>query len=130
MKNNFQSGYIALTTVLIILAVVLITAVSVTYSSIGEAQSGLALFKSEENLHFVEGCAEDILLKIRSNPTYSGTTISRPGTEGTCTITYNTSGPVNWDLTVSSQSTTYQRKIRIVFVRNPTGIVLTSWNEI
>lgn len=117
-----------MSTVLVIAAVLVVISITVTYLSIGEAQSGLVLFKGEENLAFVEGCVEDVMLKIRSNSSYNGTTITRP--EGTCTITYNLSGPTNWDLTVSSSSTVYQRKIKIIFTRNPTGITLTSWKEI
>ena len=130
IHNSSHSGFIALTSVLVISAVVVVAAVGITYLSIGEAQSGLALFKGEDNLNFVEGCVEDVMLKIRSNSAYSGTTITRP--EGTCTITYNVggSGPTNWDLTVSSSTTKYQRKIQVVFVRNSTGISLTSWKEI
>jgi hypothetical protein len=130
-KIKNQSGYIALTTVLIILAVVVITAVSVTYSSIGEAQSGLALYKGEENLHFVEGCVEDMLLEVRSNSSFTSGTISRP--EGTCVITVVSkvgSGTVTWTVDTTSQSTAYQRTIRTIFTRSPTVITLTSWNEI
>lgn len=132
-KNPLETGYIALTTVIIILAVVLITAMSVTFSSIGEAQSGLALFKGEENFHFVEGCVEDMMLKARSDENYTSGTISRPGTEGTCVVTVVSkvgSGTVTWTVEVNSQSTSYQRKISVIFVRSATGITLTSWNEI
>lgn len=126
-----QKGYIALTTVLIIMAVVLSTVATVTLLSIGEAQSGLALFKGEDNLNFVEGCVEDVMLKIRSDSLYNtkpnSSILSRP--EGTCTIAYNATNP-NWDITVSSQDATYQRKIQVLFTRNPTGITLTSWQEI
>lgn len=129
--SNFQKlnerGYIALTTVLVVMVVVIATVTTATYLSIGEAQSGLALLKGEDNLSFVEGCVEDVMLKIRSNSLYNAATISRP--EGTCTITYNSGGPTNWDLLVSSQTTNYKRSINVVFVKNPTGITLTSWRE-
>lgn len=125
-----EEGYIALTTVLVLMAVLLSTIVSITYTSVGEAQSGLALFKGEENLGFGEGCVEDVMLKIRSDSSYSGTSFTRP--EGTCSIIYNPggAGPTSWDITVTSQSTQYQRKVRVIFTRNPTGITLTSWKEI
>lgn len=126
IKN--QTGYIALTTVLIILAVVLITVTGITYSSIGEAQSGLALYKGEENLQLVEGCVEDVMLKVRSNPAFNGTTITRP--EGTCTIFYFTPGPATWDFMVYSQTNAYQRVIRVIFFRTNTGITPAAWSEI
>lgn len=124
-------GFVAMSTVLILGAVVVVIAATVTLLSIGEAQSSLSLYKGEDNLNLVEGCVEDIMLKIRSDSTYSGNSISRP--EGTCTITYNPggNGPVNWDITLSTPSTSaYQRQIEVIFTRNPTGITLTSWREI
>lgn len=125
-----KKGFIAVVTVLIISVVVLAVAVTVTLLSIGEAQSSLSLFKGEDNLSFVEGCAEDVMLKIRASSTYNGASITRP--EGTCLITYNAGGggPVNWDITVTSQSVDYKRSIRVILTRNPTGIILSSWKEI
>lgn len=130
MKNIASSGYVALSIVLVMLAVIIVLTLTMTYSAIGEAQSGLVLYQGEENLYGVEGCVEDAMLKIRSNSVQI-TSISRP--EGVCTISYALGGPTNWDMTVtfqSSVSTNIQRKIRVIYVRNPTGITLTSWNEI
>jgi hypothetical protein len=123
-KKVKQEGFIAVTVGI---------AVSVTYASIGEAQSGLTLFKGEENLHFVEGCAEDALLKARSSSTFgdpAGTpvTITRP--EGTCSVTVNSKVGTTWTMDVTSSTTTYKKTIRIIFNRNTTGISLTSWKEI
>lgn len=123
-----EKGYIALITVLIVMAVVLTTATTVALLAIGEAQSGFSIFKGDETLTFVEGCAEDYLLKIRSQgASFVAGNITRP--EGTCTIIVN-SGDPNWNITVSTTDTTYKRSIRIVFTRNATGIALTSWKEI
>ena len=121
-------GFVAISTVLILLSVVIVIGITVTYLSIGEARSSLSLFQGEDNLDFAEGCVEDVMLKIRSNSSFSSTSFTRP--EGTCSIAYNLSGPTNWDLTVNSSTTGYQRKIRVIFVRNPTGITLTSWREV
>ena len=124
-----QKGYIALITVLIIMSVVMTTAITVTLLSIGEAQSGFALFKGEDTLTFVEGCTEDYILKIRSQGAgFAAGNITRP--EGTCTIVVNSGNP-NWDITVSTNATTYKRSIRAVFNRPSSGsITITSWKEI
>lgn len=123
----YQQGYIALTSVLIILTVVLAASVTITYTSIGEAQSGFALFKGEENMHFVEGCTEDYLLKIRSDPNYVAQPVTRP--EGTCSLTITSRGP-DWDITTTSVATTYQRSIRTTFNLTATGIRILTWNEV
>lgn len=128
-----QKGYIALSTVLIILAVIIAITLTMTYSAIGEAQSGLALFKGDENLNFAEGCVEDAMLKARSDPNYNGGTITRPSPEPNCVVTVNSktgSGTVTWDTDVTVDTTDYKRTININFTRSPTGITLNSWNEI
>lgn len=125
-----QQGYIALSTVLVVLVVVMAITLTSTYTALNEAQSGLSLFQGDENLAGAEGCAEEAMLKIRLNPV-AVTSISRP--EGTCTITYALSGPVNWDMTVTFASTTttnYSRSIKVVFSRSTSALTLTSWREI
>ncbi|OGE17572.1 hypothetical protein A3F00_05425 [Candidatus Daviesbacteria bacterium RIFCSPHIGHO2_12_FULL_37_11] len=122
-----MNGFIAISTVLILVSVVVAIGTTVTLLSIDEARSGLILFQGEDNLDFVEGCVDDVMLKIRSNPTFSGTSITRP--EGTCSISYTATDP-NWDITVTSLSVSVQRKIQVKFTRNPAGITLTSWKEI
>lgn len=127
-KTDIQNrGVVALSIVIVLAAVLLSVSVTSVILSIGEAQSGLALFKGEYNLDFVEGCAEDYMLKIRANSGFTAANITRP--EGTCTIVINSANP-NWNITVSSLSTAYQRKIQAVFIRNPTGITITSWKEV
>lgn len=127
-----NSGFIALTTVLLLLAVTVGIAISVTYSSIGEAQSSLTLFKGEDNLDFVEGCAEDALLKARNMPIFGeplGTpvTITRP--EGTCSVTVVSKVGTTWTMNVTSSTTAYKRTIQVIFEHNATGLVLTKWRE-
>lgn len=122
-----QKGYIALITVLIVMAVVISTASTVAFLAIGEGQAGLSLLKGEDTLSFVEGCAEDALLKSRADSAYVGGTITRP--EGTCSIAI--SKIINpWTMTVTTTVTSYKRTVEIKYSRNPTGITLTSWKEI
>lgn len=122
-----EQGILAVSAVLIISAIVVAVAITVALLSIGEAQSALVLSKGEENLNLVEGCVDDVLLKVRSNSSYSGGTLTHP--EGTCTVTVNSGNP-SWDITVTSQTMTYQRKIQVIFTRSSGGITLTSWQEI
>lgn len=122
-----QKGYVAILTVLILMSVIITAATTVTLLSIGEAQSALALYKGEDTLAFVEGCAEDALLKSRASASYTGGPITRP--EGTCSVTINKAG-TTWTITVSTTNTLYVRTIQIVINRLPTGITLTSWKEI
>lgn len=126
-KHNKKNGYIALSAIVLITAFVITITTTVGITGIGDSQSSLALLQGTNMLNFVEGCTEDALIKSRYDVNYTGGNITRP--EGTCTVTVSKVG-TTWTLTVSTTDTTYRRQIQVVIVRNPTGITLTSWNEI
>jgi len=119
-------GYIALTMTLILSAVSLVIATTVSLLAIGEAQSSFALYKGEDTLSFVEGCMEDALLKARASDAYAGGTITRP--EGTCSITVSKVSST-WTITATTTSTSYKRTIQAVAVKS-TSMTITSWKEI
>jgi len=125
IDNNSEGGYVAISIVLILTAVILGIMVTVAQLGIGEGQVSLALSKGEDTLHFVEGCTEDALLKIRSNASYAGGTITRP--EGTCSITVSTVGST-YTVTTSTTATSYKRTVQAVAIRGTT-VSLTSWKE-
>lgn len=122
-----ERGYIAIISVLIIGAVVLAIAVTVSLLAIGEGQTSLALTKGEDALQFSEGCMEDAMLKALNNNSYVGGTITRP--EGTCTITASKSSN-NWTVTATSTATVYRRTIQAHFTRSGRSITITDWQEI
>lgn len=129
--KNSEGGYVAISIVLILTVVLLGIMTTVAQLGIGEGQVSLALSKGENTLNFVEGCTEDALLKIRANPSLSGTfTIGRPPGEGTCSVTVVSKLVNTWIVDVTTQATAYKRTIRVVFDRLSTGITLTSWKEI
>jgi hypothetical protein len=124
-----NTGYIALTSVLIISAVGLAVASTASLLSIGESQSALSLFKGEDMLATVEGCAEDALMKSQEDITYSGGTITRP--EGTCQITMTSKVGTTWNITATTTDILYKRSITIIFDRPTSGnITITSWKEV
>ena len=127
MKNKKQ-GFIAITSVLIISAVVLAITISVSLLSIGQGQAGLALTKGEDALSFVDGCADDALLKLRASATYAGGNITRP--EGTCVVS-NPQPPSGntYSFTVSTTNTFYKRTVSIAANRG-SAITITTWKEI
>ena len=127
MRASFR-GFVAIYTVLIVLAVVTAVAITVGFLAIGESQGSFALTKGEQALFFVEGCTEDLLVKVRDSPAFSGTTITRP--EGTCSISYALSGPISWDATVTTTAADYKRRVRVIFTRNSSSITLISWREV
>lgn len=126
-KKYLTKGFIAITSVLIISAVVLAATISVSLLSIGQGQAGFALTKGEDTWSFVDGCAEDALLKLRANSAYGSGTINRP--EGTCTVTLVSQVGSVYTYDISTTSTLYKRTVRVV-VNRGSSITITSWKEI
>jgi len=122
MKNK---GYIALTSVLVIAAIILTVGTSVTLLSISEAQVSLASKKSLESLDFVEGCLEEALLYLNENNTLPSTAVLP---QGSCSVTLNSQTSNTWDLTVAGSQNNYYKTLNAVIDR--TGSVnITSWKE-
>lgn len=122
-----QRGYIALSIVILITAVIIAISTTVSLLSIGEAETGLTLSQGENTLDFVEGCTEDALLKARANTAYTGGNITRP--EGTCTVNVSKNGN-SWTLTVSTSASTYSRTVQAVITQNGYGDTISSWTEL
>ncbi len=103
-------GYIALTSILVISAVILTIGISVSLLSISEGQMSLAEKKKEETLDFVEGCLAEILLKLNEDNTVA-TEVTLP--EGSCSVTINSHSGNDWDFTVSGSRDNYYQSIQI-----------------
>lgn len=114
--------------ILIISAVVIAVSTTVALLSIGEAQSALTLTKGEDILATVEGCAEEALLKARSDSSYTSGNITINGVT-TCAVTVAKAG-ATWTITVSPTSTAYVRTIQVVFTLDGYGDTIISWKEI
>jgi len=121
-----KQGFVAISTVLVLMAVMMSAVVAITYLSVGELQIGLVQVKGEESWNLVDGCTEDLLINIWKNPNFSAGSLSRP--EGVCTFVYNSPGP-NWDVTVSGNNSLSLRKIRVQFTRGNT-VVVSKWQEV
>lgn len=130
MKNNYlnhsESGYIALASVLVIAAVVLVISSSVGLLSINGVQSSLANKKSQETIDLVEACTEDALLYLNENNNLPAT-ITLP--QGTCSVTVDTQVGSDWTFTTEFTYETYTKSIQVTANRTNT-VTITSWEEI
>jgi hypothetical protein len=122
---NKKNGFIAMSTALIVSAIVLAIAVTTALTGIGEGKTGLFHWQGTQTLLLAEGCMEDVLLKLRTNASYTGGTVSRP--EGSCTATVTGSG--TYTVTVEATQNTATRRIQAVVTRSG-KIILSSWKEL
>jgi len=120
-----RKGFLAMSTVLIVSAVVMAIAVSTMLIGIGDGKTGLLHWNGTNALYLSEGCMEDALLKLRANAGYTGGTITRP--EGSCTVSVTGSG--TYTITVTSTNGTATRQIQAVATRSG-KVSISSWKEL
>lgn len=121
-----QAGYAALTSVLVIAAVVLTIGSTVALLSVNDIQSALSNKKSDETLDFVEGCVEDALLRLAEDDSIP-TTLTNP--EGTCSVTINSQAGDDWTFTVTGTSDISTKSVQVEANRAST-VSITSWLEV
>lgn len=121
-----QNGYIAISSVLVIAAVVLVIGTTISLVSISEGQISLSSYQNDVVLDGVEGCTEDALLYLNENNSLPGT-ITTP--QITCTITVNSQSGSNWTITVSGTQSGHTKNIQVQLIRTTT-IAITDWQEI
>ncbi len=132
LKTKFQNnlyqnygGYIALSTVLIVLALVLLIGVSTSLLSINDLLSSQSGKMSNGALNLAESCAENALLVLNEENTLPSS-ITLP--QGFCSVTINSQTGSLWDFTVVSVADGYQKYIRINANRGAT-VTINSWTE-
>lgn len=132
MKGNItrERGLIALITVLIISSVVLLTALSTNLLGISEAQMGLKKQKTSQAFYLATACAEDALLRLQNNFTY---TLTIPETVvlngGSCDI-ISVTGTIQKEVRTEATVDNKTRRIKIL-VSSPAGhLVIDFWQEV
>ena len=125
---NLQSdkGFIALTTILIILALSLIVGLSIALLSINETMMGLKKNQSSQADYLANLCAEEALMKLKeTNGSYTGET--KPDIEGgSCEI----SVVGYWTINVLANFQNQIKKIKIVVSQVNPQMLISSWQEV
>ncbi|MDO8424635.1 MAG: hypothetical protein Q7S70_01700 [bacterium] len=123
-----MNGYIALISILIISAVLLITAVGSSLLSISEANIGLKKSQGSEVFYSATACAEEALQKIRESPSFSGSGNLAVG-EGNCGYAVENLGDQNRLVTASGTIQNATGKIKIAIDQVLPNIHITSWQQ-
>ena len=124
-----HKGFIAFTSLLIISAVALAIAASISLLGVDEAKSSLSFKKGQESLKLAEGCLEEALIRLRDDNTYSGGSLNLG--DGSCTIGVSGSGS---DRTITIQSTIsdppdYIKNLTATVKLTGNSIKLVTWTE-
>lgn len=124
-KKNNDGGYIAIASVLVILAIVLLITLSVSLLSIDGSQISLNSTLKEGSNRLVESCVQEALLKLNIDSVLP-LTVTLP--EITCSVTENSHVGNVWNFTVAGTAGNYNNSV-IVEATRDTTITVTSWQE-
>lgn len=127
---NSQRGYIALISILIASAIVLLISLSASLLSIGESKMGLQMNQASESFYLAQSCAEYALIALKNDLNYIGDeTLTINGQD--CTI-LPLEGSGNTDRVIKALSNAYNqtRKIRIEINQVNPEIDIKSWQEV
>jgi len=125
IKNKYnKKGYIALSTVLITLALVLLIGLSASLLSINDLLSSFSGKKSNISVDLAEACVEDVLLKLNEDNNITAGSMTLP--QGDCNVTINTHVGNTWDFSVSANLEGYAKSVRVNATRDAT-VTINSW---
>ncbi|MBI5306180.1 hypothetical protein HZB04_01140 [Candidatus Wolfebacteria bacterium] len=126
-KNN---GFVALISILIVNALILVIAISLSLRSIGSSRMSFAEREASRALSLANLCAEQALIKLESVLNYSGNEIITIGADS-CNI-FPIGGSGNYSRTITTQSvvTNYTRKIKVVVSQVSPIMQITSWDQV
>lgn len=129
LKIYLESGYIAISSVLVIAAIVVVIGITISLSSISEGQMSLGLEQNEKTVFFIEACIEEALLKLNNDKsTFSSlTSITLP--EGTCTISNISNTTLDWSFRMSGQVSSHTKTFDVEVTRNA-DFDVTTWKEV
>jgi hypothetical protein len=125
MKSN--QGYIAITTVLIVLAVTIGITSALFFLSSGNIKIAESLRQGERALFRSDGCLEEGLLRLKADPLYAGGVVSFP--DGTCHISIEKQAEIYVFQVIFSNNDPYWRSIEARAQITDGVVQLTSWSE-
>ncbi len=128
--NKNKNGYIALITVIIISAVVLILILSLTFASLSEKQTIISHNRSLKNYYLANACANYAILQLQKNLDYQGQeTINID--EYNCQIeSVFGKGNTNRSFITSSQINDQKKVLKVELDQVKPLTIIKSWGEL
>ncbi len=127
--DNYQKGFIALITVLVIGAVGVAITVSLLLLGLGSSRTSFSLEQSNQAKALANACAEEALQQIRDSIPFEGSGGLTSG-QGSCSYTVTKLTGQNRTITASGTVGTIIRKVSIALDKIVPDINITSWQEV
>lgn len=128
-NSTKQAGYIALTTVLIVMTVALILAISVGLSGVSRLQTTEDKTSGTEAYYLAVACFEKAVLQLKSDPLYTGGE-SYPFSNGSCQVNDASIASSTATILVTGIEGAFRRSLS-VDIQDVTGTsTITRWDEV
>jgi hypothetical protein len=122
-----KKGYVVISMALILLAVTVGIAYSISFLSSGDAKISEALRQGEQALFRSESCLEEGLLRLKADPSYGGGSVSFP--DGICHISIKNESGIYTLQAYFSGEEKYWRGIEAQAEIIDGLVKMTSWKE-
>lgn len=129
-KEQTRSAYIALISVLIIGAVILVISIGVASRSISETQMSFSEQQSHKALALANLCAEHALLKLGKSLDYTGGELITVDEESCDVLAVQGSGSANRTIKAQSIVSGYIKKVKVEVLEVLPVIQIASWEEV
>jgi len=134
IKNSrHNGGFAALLTVLVVSAAVLIISYSASMLGLGELDMGYTAQRGEEAFYVADGCAEEVLGRMRKDANYGvgAGTVNLTVSNGSCTMNITDLGSNQRLVVVAGTVDSYTKKIIATTTVNVSAhsVLLDGWEE-
>lgn len=127
LRQN-QKGSAGLIVVMITLAIVSLIIGGVMFFGVDDLETGYAEWRSTESMMSAESCADEALLRIKRNASYTGGTLIVGNS--TCTIMVVGTPCGACTLNISSVTGPYTRRLQAAMTKSGSLVTLSSWKEV
>jgi hypothetical protein len=129
-RQRGQGGFVAILTIVVVSAAVLIMAYNASLLGLGELDQGYTSQRGEEAFAMADGCMEETLRRLRLDISYAGETITT--SNGSCIIAVTTLGADRTITVTANTPDNHYKKIEAnVTLSGATlpVIAVNSWEE-
>ncbi len=132
MKNFIINikGSIALISILIISAVLLITVIGMSESNISQMYQYLNNESNEIMYNTGEGCLEEAIIRIEDNTSFPGTTLNLDDQVCTITVTGEGTKTILIEVSYLNYTQTFEAQVSVTAAGQAHNVDLLNWNEI
>tara|TARA_B100000745_G_scaffold162806_1_gene106594 strand:+ start:594 stop:986 length:393 start_codon:yes stop_codon:yes gene_type:complete len=123
-----QSGFVTLTSVILIAAMSVGVSVTILLSGINSSRTSFSYQELLQAKALADACAEEALQQIRDNSSYTGSGSLSLG-QGSCNYNVQSTGGENRTITVDGTIGTIVRRASITIDAINPSINITTWSE-